>query len=108
MKKKSFAEIRGYVISAALFIIIVAAFVMTLTMTEQNTNDKFLQSKKDAVVKAVVSCYAIEGVYPPNVDYLREHYGLQVDAKSYIVHYEMFASNIMPDVDVFPRSGSRG
>ena len=46
------------------------------------------------------NCYAAEGVYPPTLEYMEEHYGIQIDRQRYTVHYEVFASNIMPDITV--------
>lgn len=54
----------------------------------------------DAIRKAAVACYAAEGIYPPTLDYLQEHYGLQIDEDRYVVFYEVFAQNMMPDITV--------
>lgn len=62
-----------------------------LRMTEENLR------------RTVVSCYALEGRYPPDIAYLKEYYGLQLNEKKYIVHYEIFAENIMPDITVLER-----
>ena len=35
--------------------------------------------------------------------YLQEHYGIQVDEKNYYVFYEVFGSNMMPDITVLER-----
>ena len=53
-----------------------------------------------AVRKSALNCYAMEGVYPPDLQYLKDHYGLQVDEEKYTVHYTIFAENIMPEVTV--------
>lgn len=50
-----------------------------------------------------VQCYAVEGIYPPDLGYMRDHYGLQVDEERYLVDYRCFASNLMPDITVLPR-----
>ena len=50
--------------------------------------------------RAAVACYAAEGIYPPTLEYLEEHYGVQVDRERYTVVYDVFASNLMPDVTV--------
>lgn len=55
---------------------------------------------EDAVRRAAVTCYASEGIYPPTLDYLKDHYSLQVDENQYTVHYEIFADNLMPDITV--------
>lgn len=51
-----------------------------------------------------MACYAAEGIYPPNLDYLREHYGIQIDETRYMVVYDVFASNLMPDITVLEQT----
>ena len=58
---------------------------------------------KDAIRNAAVTCYAVEGVYPESVEYLREHYRLAYDETRYFVTYEAFASNRIPDIYVSER-----
>ena len=47
-----------------------------------------------------MACYAAEGRYPPDLEYLKEHYGIQVDEGRYTVRYDAFAENLMPDITV--------
>jgi hypothetical protein len=47
-----------------------------------------------------VACYAAEGIYPPDLQYLKERYGIQVDEYRYTVYYNRFAQNLMPEVTV--------
>ena len=58
---------------------------------------------KNAVVRSAVQCYAVEGYYPENLDYLTDHYGLQINHDRYIVVYEAFASNLPPQVTVLQK-----
>ena len=58
---------------------------------------------EEAVRRSAVACYAAEGAYPPDVEYLEEHYGLQVDRERYAVKYEVIASNLMPDITVLEK-----
>ena len=60
---------------------------------------KAMARMEDAVRQAAVACYAAEGSYPDTLDYLVERYGLQLDRR-YAVHYDVFASNLAPDVTV--------
>ena len=53
-----------------------------------------------ALHKATVSCYSIEGAYPPSLEYLIENYGIQINTKRFTVKYEYCASNMMPDITV--------
>jgi hypothetical protein len=65
-------------------------------------DDTRLQEVRDTVLSAVAQCYALEGAYPPDLEYLENGYGLILDRSRYIYHYEIFASNIFPDVKVLP------
>lgn len=64
---------------------------------QQEAGRKHLE---DALRRAAVACYAAEGIYPPTVDYLQEHYGIQIDRQRYYVFYEVFAENVMPQITV--------
>lgn len=56
-----------------------------------------------AIQRALVNCYAIEGVYPSELAYLEEHYGLNINHTRFVVDYDSFGSNIRPAVRVVPR-----
>ena len=53
---------------------------------------------RDAVKNAALTCYAVEGAYPDDVDYLKENYHLAYDEERYFITYEAFASNRIPDI----------
>ena len=69
----------------------------------ENSAEEYLRLTEETLRRAVVSCYALEGRYPPDVAYLQEQYGLQLNDEKYIVHYEIFAENIMPDITILER-----
>jgi len=69
----------------------------------QTSGQEALESTRAAVTRAMVQFYAIEGYYPPTLDYLIERYGLQIDLDRFIVHYNAFASNRRPQVIVILR-----
>lgn len=56
-----------------------------------------------AIRRAAVQCYALEGAYPANLDHLEERYGVQVDESRFFVDYQYVAANLMPDITVLPR-----
>ena len=58
------------------------------------------QQLETALRRAAVACYAAEGIYPPDLDYLQTHYGIQIDEEQYAVFYDIFADNLMPDITV--------
>ena len=60
---------------------------------------------EESIRRAAVSCYAAEGSYPQNVDYLAEHYGVQLDTRKYVVNYSVMGSNTLPYIEVVPKGG---
>jgi len=58
---------------------------------------------EQAVRRAALTCYAVEGAYPEDLEYLREHYHLAYNEDRYFVTYEAFAWNQFPDIYVTER-----
>ena len=86
-----------------IFTIIVLIFCLIgIHSVDNSTTQKQLESLENAVYRGVVQCYALEGTYPPNLDYLKEHYGLTYDTEKYFVDYQIFSSNMMPDITIIP------
>ena len=51
-----------------------------------------------AVERGALQCYAVEGIYPPDLKYLEDNYGLQINTADFYVTYDAFASNLPPTV----------
>lgn len=75
-------------------------FAMALESLDGGQAEESRRQLEESLRRSCVACYAAEGVYPPTLSYLEEHYGLQVDTKRYTVHYSAFAENLMPDITV--------
>ena len=60
---------------------------------------------EEAIRRAAVNCYAIEGSYPQNLGYLIEHYGVQVDTQKFVVTYDVVGSNLLPYIEVVRKGG---
>ena len=80
-----------------------AAVLFLSTVTSEMNSDKAahdLKKLEETLNQAAVVCYAVEGVYPPDIDYLIKNYRVQVDTDRYTVMYELYASNLMPSITV--------
>lgn len=89
-----------FLVMVLVVAMIVTSFVTgTRTVTEKN-REEGKACLEDAVRRAATACYAQEGVYPPDIEYLEENYGIQINHELYTVRYEIFASNLMPDITV--------
>ena len=99
--------VRDILLPVAIILALLALLSYGVGKLSEQTEAERLTSARNSVVRAAVQCYALEGRYPLDIRYLEEHYGLQVNPTDgspakYIVHYQAFAANIMPDIDVMP------
>ncbi|MCC8025418.1 MAG: hypothetical protein LIP16_08985 [Clostridium sp.] len=92
----------GYILSIAAMLVLIGAFAMAVYHFSGKAGASEDEALRKAVVRATVQCYAIEGRYPPSVDYLEENYGIEIDRKNYNVFYDGFASNVMPEITIIP------
>lgn len=103
MKKRKYGN-RGSWISLVLgllvFIGVAAWMVRGVREAGEVSAREGLRMAEEAVNRAVVSCYALEGVYPASYADLKAKSGLAIDETKYAVFYDIFASNIRPTVTV--------
>ena len=88
-----------------LFVAVIAAFILLVNNITSKNDGRELQIVRDAVKNAALTCYAVEGMYPDDLTYLREHYNLSYNEEKYHVFYEPIASNLMPAIKVAERGG---
>lgn len=82
---------------------ILLCFSLWLTGLDRRQQEAGRMQLETALRRSVAACYAAEGIYPPDLRYLQEHYGLQIDETRYRVFYEVFASNLMPEITVLEK-----
>jgi len=85
----------------------VLVFLTAIGNLEQGHNREGKAQLEAAIRRSAVACYAAEGIYPPTIAYLEEHYGIQVDKEKYTVIYEVFAENLMPEITVLEKDYER-
>ena len=102
MGKKRLSAIFRW-LAALLAALCLIFFVSSLASVDRQQGEEGRQQLETALRRAAVACYAAEGVYPPTVEYLQEHYGVQIEEGRYIVFYEIFANNLMPDITVLEK-----
>lgn len=100
-----FNFIKNFRISLIFSIVVIIICILGIRNVDSSTREKQLESLENAIQRSVIQCYAVEGTYPPNLDYLKEHYGLTYNEEDFFVDYQTFGSNMMPDITVIPRNG---
>ena len=96
------SQTKGYLLSAAALLLLVGVFAVGALSFAGKAGQKGEESLRRAVTRASVQCYAIEGRYPPSVEYLEENYGVRIYRDRYNVFYNGFASNVMPEIVINP------
>ncbi|MDO4546788.1 MAG: hypothetical protein Q4D04_01680 [Clostridia bacterium] len=91
---------RGLIISVAVFCVVISGAIGLINSLSRKSAEEQTQMVLNAVKRAAVTCFAIEGRYPQRAEYLEEYYGLMYDRNMYLVNYSAFASNIIPDIRV--------
>lgn len=102
-KKGGKINILVQVLSVLMVFAIVAVIIVSMPSFRKSGGRIRSDSIENTIRKYAVQCYASEGSYPPDLDYLVENYGLILDKEHYFYYYEAFSSNFMPDIAVYSR-----
>ncbi len=92
---------KGVLISVVISILLIMLLLAGILKINSISREQELELTKQAIRKAVIQCYAIEGMYPAQLSYLEDNYYLNIDSEHYYVVYNSFSSNIMPEIEVF-------
>lgn len=103
MRKRLTGAMRGLLLPV-LIAAVLLCFFTGISNLEDGSSGQGRRQLEESIRRTAAACYAAEGVYPPTVAYMEEHYGLQVDWDRYAVDYRVFASNLMPDFTVLERT----
>ena len=87
-------------IAPVAFIAVILAIILWSTNMTSKADAQQAQVQEEAIRKAAVTFYAIEGRYPESLKYVRDNYGVIVNEEDFNINYEVFASNIMPSISV--------
>ena len=83
-----------------LMILLLGGVWMLVSRVDTAQSGAQTQFVYDAVRNAALTCYAVEGAYPEDVEYLRQNYGLAYDQDRYMVSYDAAMGNMVPVIYV--------
>ncbi len=101
--KKSLWEWLRALLFPLICIGLTVVFLTALSNLKDGNGAEAKKQLEEAIRRSVITCYTTEGRYPPNFEYVKETYGIQVDETRYVVVYDVFAENLMPEVTVLER-----
>ena len=91
---------------AVLAVLVLIAAGLTLWAVRAgsgNMQEEAAAALQDTILTSARQCYVVEGIYPPDLEYLENNYGLQINRKDFYVSYDAFAENLPPTVRVTSR-----
>ena len=101
-RKLNIKPLYTFIVIFAFFIVIFLTGVKILGSSNAERTEDSLRS---AMERDIMHCYALEGFYPPSLEYIEEHYGLTYDASLYIVDYQPVGNNIYPNYTIIKKGG---
>ena len=94
------------VLKLALIAAVLAAAVLLVTRIDTTSSAREKELVEQAVREAALTCYAAEGAYPSELSYLRTNYRLSYDENRFVVFYDAWSDDVMPDITVENRGES--
>jgi hypothetical protein len=85
-----------------LTITLLVLAIQAVSATRQQMSAESLRMTEESVYRAAVQCYALEGAYAADLQYLIDNYGIRPDTDRFFVHYLFLGDNLLPDISVIP------
>lgn len=89
------------------FILIIGTILFGFNYSMNIIHNNSMQKEEDILLQSInnglARCYAMEGQYPPNISYLKEHYGLYYNSDRFYIDYHPIGTNIIPDVTIIKK-----
>ena len=101
--KHSAFQYRGWVLALLIFCTMLGLFWYGFGVVLRSNRQEGKEILLTSLRRAAVTCYAVEGAYPPSVEYMEKHYGVAVNRQQYVVQYEPAGSNVMPSITVYEK-----
>ena len=103
MKKRALRDMLSGILAPLVAAAVLVAFLSSVSELSEGHSREDRERLEDALRRAAVACYCVEGAYPPDLKYLEERYGIQIDRQRYTVSYVPVAENLMPDITVLEK-----
>ena len=87
----------------AVFAALIVLFNYGINNLTQANEEEALEAVRNAVRRSAIQFYALEGRFPPHLEYLEERFGLQLDHERFEIIYSAFGANVMPQIFITPR-----
>lgn len=101
--QKSSRHISRTLLSILICFLIILAFMQGISSLSEDTTKRQRTALEQAINRSVACCYSMEGSYPEDLEYLKEHYGLTYNEDLFFVDYRIVGANLMPDITIIEK-----
>jgi len=81
--------------------VIIAGLFVGLDQAEESSRAEGVRLLEETILRVAIHSYAVNGHFPESIAYITENYNVYIDRTRFVVHYQVFASNLLPDIRVF-------
>ena len=100
MKREIDLKLIGLVVFSCLIMFALLYTYSSVEAYENRATQQQAENVREVLKKAAVQCFALEGSYPPDLEYLAENYDIVLDTDKYFYYYEIAGSNLVPNIRV--------
>lgn len=97
------AVFRSLILPLLLPVAVLLVVVLLLGGFDSRSDTQAGEVLADAIERDITACYALEGTYPPSLDYIKQNYGLRYDEDRFYVDYQPVAENIRPSYTILEK-----
>ncbi len=98
-----FSVIKSVVTALLILAVVIFMVFLAVDSAQKSRVSENARIIENGVRNAAIECYAAEGFYPDDIQYLVEKYNLYTDSEHFLIHYSPISANIMPDIKVIPK-----
>ena len=91
------------IIKIVIFMTVIFMIVFGFQSAQSYSEVEELLIIKETIWTLCLKCYSIEGRYPQDIYYLKEHYGLLLNEDEYPIIYHYEGDNLQPTIEVHQR-----
>lgn len=106
MKRFNIKESKPSIMSVLPVLLIIAAllfFTIGSGSLSTSGSDQEYTIVSNALDRSITQCYALEGAYPPDLDYLHDNYGFTYNTAHFYIDYRYIGGNLRPDVTIISK-----
>ena len=99
-QEKSSHRLRHLLWAVFISVAVLVIFIVLIGRLSDDSIRRQKENLENALQRTITYCYASEGAYPEDLDYLKDNYGLTWNESLFFVDYNVSGANIYPNVTI--------